>query len=325
MKVLIAALLFGHSFFCLADISSEQTKQSYESCVLEFVQQRSHLTTDKIHQICKENEALSGPNATANEFRQADEQRSLYDPYSLTAHKPNYVMPLSYNKNHNLKRHDELENSPLQDIEIQFQVSVKFPLWTDIADKPVSLFAAYTNRSFWQAYNSDISAPFRDINHEPEVWLEWKPEQYQLGNTRLSRVRGGFVHQSNGRSDPVSRSWNRFYVEAATDWKDYMFSIKPWIRVPEDEEKDNNPDIEQYMGNFEFISAKAFGQHTVAMMLRNNLRTDNKGAVELTWSIPMGEKVKAYMMYFNGYGETMLNYDHRSERYSLGFVVADWL
>jgi phospholipase A1 len=45
----------------------------------------------------------------------------------------------------------------------------------------------------------------------------------------------------------------------------------------------------------------------------------------LSWSFPLNDKVKGYVKYFNGYGETLLDYNHRSNRVSVGFVVADWL
>ncbi|WP_096084824.1 phospholipase A [Agaribacterium haliotis] len=306
--------------------NKQQTDASYNNCILTLVDEHAHLSAEKITSICTDvNELEPQQRESTMAERIVDEKTSLYDPFSLTAHKPNYVLPLSYNANHNSEHYDSFEEFPIQDVEMQFQVSVKFPLWSNIYGKDFSFLAAYSARSFWQAYNSDFSRLFRDTNYEPEAWLEWHPNDYALGSAKLRWLRGGFVHQSNGQAGGISRSWNRIFAEAAVDWRNYMFSLKPWYRLPEPEDEDDNPDIEQYLGNFEFLTARRFGEHTVSMMLRNNLRRENKGAVELSWSIPMGEKVKAYVKYFNGYGETMLNYDHRSERYSLGFVVADWL
>ncbi|WP_444932335.1 phospholipase A [Microbulbifer sp. SSSA002] len=58
--------------------------------------------------------------------------------------------------------------------------------------------------------------------------------------------------------------------------------------------------IEYYLGHFEFGGCYRDGDHTFALMLRNNLRSDSHGEVELTW----GEsRVDGYIRYFNGYGE----------------------
>jgi len=62
-------------------------------------------------------------------------------------------------------------------------------------------------------------------------------------------------------------------------------------------------------------------------MLRNNLRTDNKGALQLDWSVPLSmcnNKVSFYIQYFNGYGESLLDYNSSSNRIGAGIMVTDW-
>jgi phospholipase A1 len=63
------------------------------------------------------------------------------------------------------------------------------------------------------------------------------------------------------------------------------------------------------------------------MMLRNNLRSDNLGAVQLDWSFPLpwiGDKLSVYVQYFNGYGESLLDYNKSVNRISAGFMLVDW-
>jgi len=68
-----------------------------------------------------------------------------------------------------------------------------------------------------------------------------------------------------------------------------------------------------------------------ALMLRNNLRSDNKGAVQLEWSMPLASinenlapKISLYVQYFNGYGESLLDYNKNVNRISAGLMLADW-
>jgi phospholipase A1 len=60
--------------------------------------------------------------------------------------------------------------------------------------------------------------------------------------------------------------------------------------------------------------------------VRNNLNfDDNKGAFELDWTFPMPGKLKGFVQYFNGYGESLIDYNQYQERIGIGIKIADWL
>jgi len=108
----------------------------------------------------------------------AVEERIRQDqPFTLMAHKPNYLLFASYNSSsYNAAPFKEEFSDPnysLKDIEAKFQLSIKFPLLVDMANDTFDIYAAYTNRSFWQVYNEAESAPFRETNHEPEIWFNF--------------------------------------------------------------------------------------------------------------------------------------------------------
>ena len=68
------------------------------------------------------------------------------------------------------------------------------------------------------------------------------------------------------------------------------------------------------------------GPRYFSMRLRNNLRTKNNyGAVEMEWNFPITNRVKGFFQYFEGYGESLIEYDHYQKRIGFGFKVSDYL
>ena len=87
----------------------------------------------------------------------------------------------------------------------------------------------------------------------------------------------------------------------------------------------DNPDIEKYMGNFELEVARPFGNHVIELMLRNNLRSENKGAARINYSFPLSKRFKGLVQGFSGYGDSLINYDNYENRYSFGILLTDSL
>jgi phospholipase A1 len=154
-------------------------------------------------------------------------------------------------------------------------------LWEKLFKKDIDFYFAYTQLAMWQLYNNDISSPFRDTNYEPELFLLFKNDWRIFGFTNRVNLLG-FVHQSNGRSEPLSRSWNRVFASFVFKRGNLAFSIKPWNRIHEGIDVDDNPDIEDFLGNFELRSVYKWSGQTFSLMWRNNLDfSSNHGAVEI--------------------------------------------
>ena len=260
--------------------------------------------------------------------RIALERYSRNNPFVLTAHRPNYVMPLTYVRLPQRESDDGLDSDS---IELQFQLSQKVLLVEGLIGDQGHVSIAYTNRSFWQAYSDETSAPFRETNHEPELILTFENAWTVLGfrNTANQLI---LNHQSNGRMGGDSRSWNRIMFNSVFERERFVFSLRPWYRIPEGEKSspedmqgDDNPDIERYLGHFEWTGAWMSGENLFGVMLRNNLRSDNRGAVELSWSFPIYRNIKGTVRYFNGYGESLINYNRWSESAGIGVLISDWL
>ena len=264
------------------------------------------------------------PVGSAILARQKAEERVERNRFSLLPYKQNYILPLTYNGNLNQGVYADSGNN-LDSVELKFQLSFKIPLIKGLIAGHGNLFAGYTQQSFWQAYNSSQSSPFRETNYEPEVFVNF-PVEYNLLGLQSRFISLALSHQSNGRSADLSRSWNRIYALAAFERGNFYCAVKPWYRIPERDEDDDNPDIDKYLGYGEFYALYLHNEHRFGLMLRNNLRKNNNGAIQLDWSFPLpGSRLKGYLQYFNGYGESLIDYNHSSNRIGIGIIISNWL
>lgn len=258
---------------------------------------------------------------------ESEKSLSIVGDFIIVPHRPTYIMPLSYQQDINMKPYIEAYGANAEKIdyaEFKYQISFKVPLWLDIADKDLSLWFGYTQLSLWQIYNKKNSSPFRETNYEPELMLAFDTD-FKLFGMNNTFVMLGLNHQSNGQTKPLSRSWNRVYVDFVLESKNMVMFIKPWIRLSEDAEDDDNPDIEKYMGYGEVSMYFENENRITGIRLWNNLRSDNNHtSLQLDWNFPIGSGFKGYVQYFNGYGETLLDYDYRSKRIGFGIMLTDW-
>ncbi|WP_166839375.1 phospholipase A [Rheinheimera pleomorphica] len=269
--------------------------------------------------------------ADALDKRLKAEQWDAYRPFTLIPHNNNYLLPVSYVDGIApvLQRDDVI--APSDNIEAKFQLSLKTPVWSKIYNDNGYLFFAFTQQAYWQAYNSDISSPFRETNYEPELILLLP--HYKNYEEAASRIIGiSLSHQSNGRAGELSRSWNRLKLSWVTSIGNVFINFEPWYRfkekrkdAPSDPEGDDNPDITKYMGWFELSAAYKDEDATWRMMVRNNLRSDNKGAIRLSYSRPFNKHVRFYAELFNGYGESLIDYNRSVTRVGIGFELNDIL
>jgi len=265
------------------------------------------------------------------EDRVREDRKHVLQPFTLMAHKPNYMLISAYNASGNDTAlwKEEYSNPTMddwEDTEAQFQLSIKFPLLVNLLNDTFDVYAAYTNRSFWQIYYED-SAPFRETNHEPEAWVQFHPGWEILG-FKNSWNSFGINHQSNGQGGTLSRSWNRLFAWITFERGNLAWSFKPWYRIPEDDANDDNPDITDYLGHYELSATYKWGRNVFSVMSRNNLESGfSKGAVELSWSFPLGDwpYLKGYVNYFSGFGRSLIEYNQYSNVIGLGFSLTDWL
>lgn len=61
-------------------------------------------------------------------------------------------------------------------------------------------------------------------------------------------------------------------------------------------------------------------------MLRHSLRSGDRshGALRLSWAFPIHGKLRGYFEVFHGYGESLIDYNHRATYVGLGVSLLDW-
>jgi phospholipase A1/A2 len=295
-------------------------------------------TVGELRQACSAELATSSapPTVVAESLartRLREQINSEQNPFSLTAYKQNYILPYTYVTHQNPLYSEN--GVYVNHAETKFQFSFRFP----ISSGPLffdgdGVAIAYTQKSFWQVYNSN-SAPFRESNYDPEIFYTMPLSLGPYGAD--TALRFGLEHESNGRGTidnvNVSRSWNRAYAKLIFAKDNYVIALRPWYRIPEhaksyptDPGGDDNPDIEKYMGYFDLTGALQYKKFEFSVLARDNLRSSqNYGAIELGMSFPLYGKIRGYAQYFNGYGESLIDYNHDINRVGIGFLLTDIL
>jgi phospholipase A1 len=217
----------------------------------------------------------------------------------------------------------------LQHTEVKFEFSLKAMVVAS-AGKHNSLWFAYTQQSYWQALDAAHSRPFIESNYEPELIFS-----HRFGDTVAAApgfqpffINLAAVHQSNGQSDPRSRSWNRLtaqlgLVNRLSASESLTVLIRPWYRIREAPADDNNPDITHYLGHGDIEALYWNGDNTLSLLARiRSVQADFSTPLPL---INQGEAKKNALQFhvqlFTGYGESLIDYRQRHTSLGLGVSI----
>ena len=262
--------------------SNGYANASIELCLVKELKHAAETTTvAELRQRCNVDSQVNSSlehsiaqNSSTEGRGSVDQRRRIEatladQPFSITAHQPNYLMT-TYSERSNHDPFIELsgDSTPVEESEIVFQVSIKAPVWRNALGSRFDLFAAYTAKSWWQLFADDFSAPFRETNYQPELFLRTESD-INIPGTRLVGWDLGFNHESNGRSDPLSRSWNRIMARGAfqvTD--DLSLFARAWYRLPEEDEDNDNPGMHQYYGYGDVRAVWTPNQNTFTALFR---------------------------------------------------------
>lgn len=275
---------------------------------------------------------VPAPTAPVSMFDKAWAFEPSSPRYDIALYAPNYFLFGRYTSDLNTAPYDPLVSSGLLEpgaeldaLEAAFQLSFKFRLWAS-DDRRWGVWAAYTQQSHWQLYNhyGKASRPFRETNYMPELMLAYKPG-LQLGGLRWNLFTLAYNHQSNGRSDILSRSWDRLIAGFGFERGDLGVLGRLWWRIPESSDVDDNPTITDYYGWGDLSAIYKWRGQSLAATIRGNPST-GKGAGQLTWtSAPLLGPLRGYVKLFSGYGETLIDYNWNQTTIGIGLTLNDWL
>jgi len=221
----------------------------------------------------------------------------------LNPYKPTYFM-------FQWGTHDPRDN---QQLYAKFQFNIKQNIWN-------GLYFAYTYRALWSI--TEQSAPFKDNSHNPEIF-------YDIDNEGLVKIgQIGIEHESNGKGGVDSRSWNRVYWEPRLVYKrpeGKLFGfdtlavyIKAWGKF--EEKQSDNPDILDYYGNGELTIKLYSDENQIVVKARKGLKKDY-GNIQIEFMRRISENFSLYAQFWNGYGESLLDYNRQTTRYGIGFAL----
>lgn len=251
-------------------------------------------------------------------------EKLLEQKYVLLPHKGNYLIPFSYNDNTNNALYDgvELEQGRgdfVEPLESEFQISFLILVAKDIFGSGFSGFGGYTQKSWWQVYNSSWSKPFRESNYAPEVFVRKTfAKPIRLFGLDILGVDFGYLHQSNGQVQELSRSWNRAYTRATMVRGPFVINAMTWFRIPEKD--DDNPDIMD-MGGAGKIEVNYF--YRKQQFDFAYYPGFEKSGFELGYNLPLGQDLNLYFKANYGYGQSLQDYDIEMRRFGIGFSLAN--
>jgi phospholipase A1/A2 len=216
----------------------------------------------------------------------------------------------------------------------KFQISLRFRLFDDRGRLARQLpwiddlYLSFSQTSLWDL--GELSKPFKDSSYRPRLfYANYDLARYLDGKLRVG-VETGIGHESNGKEGEDSRSYNMLYARPTLTFGDpdgfrAYFAPLAHNYIAESD----NPDIEDYRGHVDWLfGVGSKGGLDFWGVLRKGTRSDY-GSIELNASYPLsklsGGDLTGWllMQYFNGYGESLLDYNRKLEsQLRLGIAIA---
>ena len=196
-------------------------------------------------------------------------------------------------------------------------VNVPVYIFKNISDKYLSLNASYTQLMYWQFYAD--SQYFRETNYEPEIFIKYLLQK----NTELQV---GVNHQSNGRGGILERSWNRLFAELAVSGQCWLAKLKVWNLIAKSSSSDlHNPDIAKFLGYENLLLSWKIKDVILTAEFQNIESGLKRGFYMLSASYPITNNLAIYGQFFDGYGQSLIEYNHKTKSFGIGIKLNDFI
>ncbi len=254
--------------------------------------------------------------------------------FNFRTYRPNFLLPVHYTSSINRAPTSPTRPAPTErlrykPLEAKLQLSLRTKIAQSVLLPHADVWFGYTQQSLWQVWNPSESAPFRNTDYEPEViYVVPVPEGLARlpGGWRWSMAQAGVAHQSNGQSEPLSRSWNRVYLAAGFERGELTVLARVHKRLRDGD--DDNPDLTTHLGRGDVALAWAPGRATASLRWRTNFKDLKRGSWQLDWTYPVDEAkpdgLRWYVQLFSGYGETLIDYNRRQTSIGTGLTLFEF-
>jgi phospholipase A1/A2 len=215
----------------------------------------------------------------------------------------------------------------------KFQISFAYqllnndgPLATD-APALKGFHIAYTQTSLWDL--NGTSAPFYDTTYRPEFFYAWENATHaQPTNWFQLDLQSGLEHESNGKSGADSRSLAMAYFQPTLTFgrdESLQLILRPraWVYLGS---LSDNPDIKDYYGYASLRTVVGWKRGLQLSALGQMGTGANHESVQLDLTYPTMRFFGSFSLYlavqyFNGYGESLLGYNQRTDELRVGFAL----
>lgn len=256
---------------------------------------------------------------TVIEERTESGTTALKTPGLISLYHPNYVLPFYHTNSpyYQIYLGNTPNNQKLDKNEFKAQLSFLVPIVRNksILQHPLSLNMAYTQLMYWQVYAK--SQYFRETNYEPELFA------LMILNPN-TEIQLGFNHQSNGRGGSLERSWNRMIAQLTFSSSDWLARFKVWTLIAQSKSSDiHNPDIARFLGYGNLLLSYKWNDITISGEAQNIESAFKRGFITLSASLPISTRLSVYVQFFNGYGQSLIEYNHRTSSAGIGISLND--
>lgn len=202
--------------------------------------------------------------------------------------------------------------------DVKFQISIAQKLTRSVLPWHTYIFLMYTQKTFWNVFEKSL--PMHDLNFNPGIgWSKpfFNKDRY-VGKLTLL-----LEHESNGRDSIQSRSWNRISIGGSVlidPW--IMVHGKMWIPIIDGQ---NNRDILNYCGIYqtgvEIATPDRKFIWDITFVKRKGWNLNFNTIFEFSWRFHKKSNQYFFLQYYNGYGESLLDYNQFHSRLRAGIVI----